>query len=114
MAVVELVTSVAAVPLHVRVARGNLEMARLSDRVEIIEGDAVEILPAILEDIRHGRRDKFDFVFIDADKLNSWVYFDHAADMAHPGACIIVDNVVSRDVIVDPKLVNTVGIMLCS
>ena len=65
------VISVEAVPLHVRVARENLEMAGVSDRVEVIEGDALEILPAILEDVRQGRREKFNFVFIDADKLNS-------------------------------------------
>jgi predicted O-methyltransferase YrrM len=101
------VTSIESVPLHAKVARENLEMAGLSDRVEVIQGDGVEVLPALLEDVQQGRREKLDFVFIDADKLNSWVYFDHVANMARPGACIIVDNVVRRGVIVDPKLINS-------
>lgn len=65
-----LVTSIESVPLHVKVARENLDMAGLGHRVEVIHGNGVEVLPALLEDVRQGRREKFDFVFIDADKLN--------------------------------------------
>ncbi|KAJ2995555.1 hypothetical protein NUW58_g1240 [Xylaria curta] len=101
------VTSIESLSLHVQVARENLEMAGLADRVEVIQGDAVAILPALLKDIENSQREKFDFVFIDADKLNNWVYFDHAANMTRPGACIIVDNVVRRGAIIDPKLIDT-------
>ncbi|KAJ4313576.1 hypothetical protein N0V84_009333 [Fusarium piperis] len=101
------VTTLESVSHHVQVAQENLAMAGLGDRVEVIQGDAVEVLPTILDDVQQGRRDKFDFVFIDADKLNGWVYFDKAADMTRPGGCIIVDNVVRRGTIVNSKLVDT-------
>lgn len=100
------VVSLESVPLHAKVARENLEMAGLSDRVEVIQGNAIEVLPTILNDVQQGRRPKFDFVFIDADKVNSWSYFTQAADMARPGACIIVDNVVRLGAIVDPKFIE--------
>ncbi|KAM0342491.1 hypothetical protein ACHAPU_009464 [Fusarium lateritium] len=101
------VVTLESVSHHVQVAQDNLAMAGLSDRVEVIYGDAVETLPTILDDVRQGRREKFDFVFIDADKLNGWTYFDRAADMTRPGGCIIVDNVVRRGAIVNPKLVDS-------
>ncbi|KAK7420139.1 hypothetical protein QQZ08_010553 [Neonectria magnoliae] len=43
------VTSVESVLLHVKLARENLEMAGLSDRVEVIEGYGAEVLPALVE-----------------------------------------------------------------
>jgi predicted O-methyltransferase YrrM len=101
------VTTVESAPHHVVVAKENLEMAGLSNRVEVIQGDAVEVLPKIVDQVKQGTRPRFDFVFIDADKLNGWVYFDKAADMTRPGGCIIVDNVVRRGSIVNPKLVGT-------
>ncbi|KAM0424267.1 hypothetical protein ACHAPT_010412 [Fusarium lateritium] len=100
------VTTLESVPHHVEVAQDNLAMAGLGDRVEVIQGDAIEVLPTILDDVRQGRREKFDFVFIDADKLNGWVHFDKAADMTRPGGCIIVDNVVRRGTIVNSKLID--------
>ncbi|KAI0380514.1 O-methyltransferase-domain-containing protein [Hypomontagnella monticulosa] len=101
------VTTIESVPLHVKVARENIEMAGLGERIEVIHGKGIEVLPALLKDIQQGRREKFDFVFIDADKLNNLAYFDYAANMARPGACIIVDNVVRRGAIIDLKLINT-------
>ncbi|KAI9155622.1 O-methyltransferase family 3 [Paramyrothecium foliicola] len=101
------VVSIESAPHHVKVARGNLKMAGLSDRVDVIEGNALEVLPKLLEEVQQGNRKKFDFVFIDADKVNSWTYFDHAANMVCPGACIVADNVVRRGDIMDPRLIDT-------
>jgi len=38
--------------------------------------------------------EKFDFIFIDADKVNTAPYFTWALKLSHPGTVIIVDNVV--------------------
>ena len=57
-------------------------------------GAALEVLPRLYAEVEAGRRARFGFVFIDADKVNSWGYFDWAVRMCGPGACVFVDNVV--------------------
>jgi predicted O-methyltransferase YrrM len=74
---------------HADVARRNLTRAGLSDRVEIRIGRAAELLDAML-----GFVESFDFVFIDADKASSDIYFKKVLELSHPGTVIIVDNVV--------------------
>jgi predicted O-methyltransferase YrrM len=67
-------------------------------------------LPQLVEEVRGGKRDKFQFVFIDADKENNWNYVDIALGMCEPGACIIVDNVVRKGQLAndvdDPRIVG--------
>src|SRR4051794_20792186 len=55
---------------HADVARRNLARAGLSDRVEVQVGRASELLDAMI-----GFVEPFDFVFVDADKASSDVYF---------------------------------------
>jgi predicted O-methyltransferase YrrM len=74
---------------HAEVARRNLARAKLSDRVEVRVGRASELLDAM-----QGFVEPFDFVFIDADKASSDVYFKSVLKLSHPGTVIIVDNVV--------------------
>jgi predicted O-methyltransferase YrrM len=81
---------------HAEVARKNLARAGLSDRVEIRIGRAAELLDAML-----GFVEPFDFVFIDADKANSDVYFKAVLQLSHAGTVIIVDNVVREGKVAD-------------
>src|SRR6186997_411019 len=74
---------------HAEVARRNLERAKVSQRVEIRVGDA-----AVLLDAMQGYVEPFDFVFVDADKKSSDVYFKAVLTLSHPGTVIIIDNVV--------------------
>lgn len=85
------------------VARRNLEYAGVSDRVDVIVGDASLVLQNLFEEIEGGKKEKFDFVFIDADKLSSWAYLDTALDMCRSGAQVVVDNVVWKGQIVDEE-----------
>jgi len=101
------VTTVEFLPDHAKVARENFEMAGLSDRIELLDGSGMDILPLILKEVQEGKRPKFDFVFIDADKVHNWEYFNLAVEMSRPGACIIVDNVVRRGKLVDPDMIAT-------
>ena len=76
-------------PHHAEVARRNLERAKLSDRVEVRIGRAADLLDAM-----QGVVEPFDFVFVDADKASSDVYFKAVLALSHPGTVIVVDNVV--------------------
>jgi predicted O-methyltransferase YrrM len=81
---------------HAEVARRNLERAKVSGRVEIRVGDA-----AVLLDAMQGFVEPFDFVFVDADKKSSDVYFKAVLTLSHPGTVIIVDNVVREGKVAD-------------
>ncbi|KAH7116755.1 O-methyltransferase-like protein family 3 [Dendryphion nanum] len=81
---------------HADVARENIAHAGLEKQVEVVLGAGVEVLPRLVEDIKAGKREKFDLVFIDADKENNWNYVDVALGGVRSGAVVIVDNVVRK------------------
>ncbi|WMX47279.1 O-methyltransferase [Streptomyces roseicoloratus] len=77
-------------PKHADVARGNLARAGFDKTVEMRVGPALDTLP-LLEQEGAG---PFDFVFIDADKVNNPHYVAWALKLSRPGTLIVVDNVV--------------------
>ncbi|WP_435163873.1 O-methyltransferase [Candidatus Pelagibacter bacterium nBUS_25] len=60
------------------------------------------IKPALesLEDLKH---DKFDMVFIDADKLNYKEYYERSLKLIDKGGLIIIDNVLWHGEVADKK-----------
>jgi predicted O-methyltransferase YrrM len=93
-----LLTTLEFDPDHAEVAWANIERAGLADMVDLRVGAALETLP-LLESEGVGR---FDFVFIDADKINTPAYFAWALDRTRPGGLIFADNVIRGGGIVDP------------
>jgi predicted O-methyltransferase YrrM len=89
-------TSVEFKPHNAKVARANILAAGLSDRIEVLEGAGMDILPRLKAEVQAGTRPKFGFTFLDADKANNWNYFDLAADMTITKGVICVDNVVRQ------------------
>lgn len=67
-------------------ARANIEMADLSDKVELICGDALEIIPTL--------EGPFDLVFIDAVKEDYLKYLKAAEPRMAKSAIVVADNVV--------------------
>ena len=94
-------------PSTAKVAEENFAKAGVSDRVECIVGPALHALPQIYHDVQSGQRERFDFTFIDADKLNNWTYFDWAVKMSRQGACLVIDNVVAKGKLADAKAAET-------
>ncbi len=70
-----------------QVARSNVEKAGLADRVEVIVGDAKNVLPTIEGD--------FDMVFLDAAKSEYITYLRSCERLLHPGSVVVADNVKS-------------------
>ncbi|HCU2524798.1 O-methyltransferase [Enterobacter hormaechei] len=75
-------------PKHAAVARQNIHLAGLSDRIELITGPALKSLE------NFGDVPPFDLIFIDADKPNNPGYLEWALHYSRPGTVIIGDNVV--------------------
>ena len=85
-------------PKHAGVARANLERAGLGPVVDVRVGRALDLLPALEGE------ERFDFVFIDADKPSTPDYFEWALKLTRKGGVIVVDNVVR-----DGKVIDTSG-----
>ena len=79
--------TIEAEPRHASVARESFARAAIQDRIEVREGQALDVLPSLAD-----RR--FDLTFIDADKPNTPAYFDWAVRLSRSGALVVVDNVV--------------------
>lgn len=86
-----------AKPEYAEVARQSIERAGIGERVEVRVGPALEELPALEQE----GADPFDFVFIDADKVNTPNYFRWALDHTRPGGLIVADNVVRDGTLAD-------------
>jgi predicted O-methyltransferase YrrM len=87
-------------PHHAKVALENFARAGLERQIELRLGPALDSL----KQLQTENPPPFDFVFIDADKVNNLAYVQAALDMTRVGSLIVVDNVV-RDgaVVAEPR-----------
>ena len=69
-------------------ARINIEKVGIADKINIYEGDAVEILPTLNE--------KYDVVFIDAAKGKYPFFLKEALRMIKPNGIILADNILYK------------------
>jgi predicted O-methyltransferase YrrM len=84
-------------PKHAHIARENVDRAGVGGLVDIRIGRALDTLDALAGEARP----PFDFVFIDADKVNTPAYFERVLTMTRVGAMIIVDNVIRKGDVID-------------
>lgn len=73
---------------RVKEARENIKKAEVEDKINIYEGDAVEILPTL--------NDEYEVVFIDAAKGKYPFFLNQALRMIRQGGVIIADNVLYK------------------
>ncbi len=71
---------------HAAIARDNLAAAGLADKVTVVEGAGVDVLPTLEQ---HG---PFDAVFIDADKINYDRYGEWSVKHLRSGGLVLGDN----------------------
>ncbi len=75
---------------HADFSEAEFEKAGLADRVEVVRGAALEVLPALAERLGPG---SVDFVFIDAVKSEYVDYFHLIRPLIAPGGLLTADNV---------------------
>ncbi len=83
---------------HAEVARGSVERAGLSEKVEIRVGDARQSLKGLVE----SGEGPFDMIFIDADKEGYPEYLDWSLRLSRPGTLILGDNAIRDGSVIDP------------
>ena len=76
-------------PVKCEARRKNVAEAGLDEWVELVDGDAFEIVPTLSE--------AFDVVFIDAEKDDYERLFQLAREKVEPGAVFVADNVTSHE-----------------
>lgn len=73
--------------------RSFFDKAGVSNKIDYIIGDGTKVVPELNE--------KFDLVFIDADKKNNGTYYDLVFDKVNPGGFILIDNVLWSGKVID-------------
>jgi len=77
--------------LRVEQAIENIEKVGVQDKIRVLEGDALDILPYLTEE--------YDIVFIDAAKGKYNEFFEHAMRLCKKGGYIIADNVLYKGMV---------------
>jgi len=69
---------------NIKLAVGNINKAGLEDKIKLIEGNALDILPKLEE--------KYDLIFLDADKTDYKVLFAYSMALLKKEGVLFVDN----------------------
>lgn len=77
-------------------AQKHIEAAGFAEKIELRVGPAMDTLD---QETVAGNR--FDFFFIDADKVNHKNYLERALKLSNPGALIVADNIVRGGGVLD-------------
>ena len=81
------------------IAAGYWKRAGVADRIDLRLGDALDTLADLAAERGPG---SFDFIFIDADKVNYPRYYERSLALVRPGGLIVVDNTLFFGRVVDP------------
>lgn len=77
--------------LRVEQAIENIEKVGVQDKIRVLEGDALDVLPYLTE--------SYDVIFIDAAKGKYNEFFEHAMRLCKKGGYIIADNVLYKGMV---------------
>lgn len=92
------ITTVERSPEMVAIARSNIKKYGYDNRIDVLEGDCLEIL----EKLEGG----YDFIFMDAGKSHYSDFFPHCARLLKENGVIVSDNVLFRGMIASDELVE--------
>lgn len=89
------ITTIENYDKRIPIARDNFARFNRQDRIELIEGDALTILPTLTE--------TYDFIFMDAAKGQYINYMSDILRLLKPGGILVSDNVLQDGDIVESK-----------
>ncbi len=83
------ITTIEKVETRLEKARINLSSCPKSDKITLLEGDAL----IILEDLASKQEGEFDFIFLDAAKAQYINFLPHILKLLSPKGILVTDNV---------------------
>ncbi len=70
--------------VNIKLATNFINRAELTEKIQILEGDALEIMPTL--------KKKYDFIFLDADKQDYEKLFHYSLKLLKKDGIIFIDN----------------------
>lgn len=92
-----LITTIERNENMIEVANDNINNSIYSERINIISGDAKDVLPKL--------DGTYDFIFLDAAKGQYLDFFNYSSKMLSKGGIIVSDNVLFRGMVASDQLV---------
>lgn len=92
------ITTIENYEKRIPIARENFEKAGKSDQIELLEGDAMEVMKSL-------PKEKYDFIFMDAAKAQYINYLPEVMRLLNPGGVLITDNVLQDGDLIQSKFV---------
>lgn len=89
----------------VPMAQQHFEASGLQDRIHQIIGSADRVLAKLIHDVG---RDHYDLAFVDADKLNTDLYYEYVLQLVKPGGLVILDNILWKGKVSDLEDVDPI------
>jgi caffeoyl-CoA O-methyltransferase len=86
-------------PVRLAFARDVLTRAGVADRVELVEGAALEVLVKLIQ----AGAGPFDLVYVDARKTEYRRYLDASLQLLRPGGLVVIDNLLWKGRIAEPS-----------
>ena len=86
------------------VAKENFKICKVDSLIEPLLGSALAILDEMGSEVKQGTREPFDFIFIDANKLEYIEYFHKIDPLLKFGGIIAADNTISHAKKVEPYI----------
>lgn len=85
---------------YTSIARRHWQSAGFADRIELVIAPAKSTLDAR---IAKGEAGRYDFAFIDADKVSYLAYYERLMTLVRPGGLIVIDNTLWSGEVANPE-----------
>ena len=82
---------------YTNLAKRYWKMAGVEEKIDLRLGVALDVLEAMIT----SREPLFDFIFIDADKVNYDAYYERALTLLRPGGLVALDNMLWSGTVAD-------------
>ncbi len=92
------ITTIENYEKRIPIARENIKKAGKSEQIELLEGDAMEVMKTL-------PKEKYDFIFMDAAKAQYINYLPEVMRLLNPGGVLITDNVLQDGDLIQSKFV---------
>jgi predicted O-methyltransferase YrrM len=93
------ITTMEKMPARISQARANFLRYGAADRITLLEGDAMELLPQL--------EGPFDFIFMDAAKGQYIHYLPEIKRLLPPGGLLISDNILQQEELLESRFAVT-------